>query len=171
LIAAQVTGEQLQTATLQTVAYQPGSSSWDVLPASGLGAQATGVVAVDGRAILWQPAVDASVEWRSGSRSWSPIAATHAGWAGCFVDVAAVWGVAFSWNCGRPAMFSGVTSTWSTVDLPMTIDRSVVPRGDTVAAEDGFVVKALVPTMDAHGVVESHENHLWFWKPRRPSGP
>jgi hypothetical protein len=60
---------------------------------------------------------------------------------------------------------SPATSAWTAVDLPMAIDPSIVPYGATVAAEDGFVVKALVPTQDAHGVVSSHENHLWFWKP------
>jgi Kelch motif len=74
LIAAGVTGDPpgSGSGSLETVAYDPGSSSWDVLPASGLAADATGAVAVDGRPILWQPAVASSVEWQPTSRSWTP---------------------------------------------------------------------------------------------------
>jgi hypothetical protein len=90
---------------------------------------------------------------------------TDVGWSGCPVDVAAVRGAAFSWNCGRPLTFSGNTSTWTGVDLPMTIDGSVVPYGYTSPAEDGFVVEALVPIVDASGYPRGHDSHLWFWKP------
>jgi hypothetical protein len=63
-------------------------------------------------------------------------------------------------------VFSAATSARTAVDPPpIEIDASVVPYGSTVAAEDGFVVKALVPIVDASGIAHSHENHLWFWKP------
>ena len=70
----------------------------------------------------------------------------------------------FSWDCGHPAVFSGTTSTWTAVDPPMTMDTSIVPYGVTVAAEDGFLVNAIVPTPQGAPVRE-HTTYLWFWKP------
>jgi hypothetical protein len=46
----------------------------------------------------------------------------------------------------------------------MTMGTSIVPYGFTVAAEDGFLVNAIVPTLQGAPVRE-HTAYLWFWKP------
>jgi hypothetical protein len=100
------------TDALQTLSFDPATSTWHTLPDSGLASTETG----------------------------------------------------FSWDCGHPAVFSATTSTWTGVDPPMTMGTSIVPYGFTVAAEDGFLVNAIVPTLQGAPVRE-HTAYLWFWKP------
>ena len=164
LVVAGWSGDLLnaQTATLQVQAFNLVRPAWSILPPTGLDPVPAGLVAVDGRTILWQPSSSRSLEWVGASDSWQQIQMAGIEPHDCPVDTAAIAGWGFGWNCGSPAAWSAASSSWSAVQRPDATDATSLARA--VGVDQGFVVEDR-ETRQGSTTKPYTQSYLWFWKP------